>query len=66
MIHYVKGNLLESQVIINFPTKTDWRRPSEYSYIEQGLHVLYHLNGSYIKAKLESFMVDDMKYCGLL
>ena len=49
MIHYVKGNLLESQAIINFPTKTDWRRPSEYSYIEQGLHVLYHLNGSYIK-----------------
>lgn len=23
--------------IINFPTKTDWRKPSEYSYIEEGL-----------------------------
>lgn len=23
--------------IINFPTKTDWRKPSEYSYIEKGL-----------------------------
>ncbi|MCI4442730.1 MAG: macro domain-containing protein [Lentimicrobium sp.] len=23
--------------IINFPTKTDWRKPSEYSYIESGL-----------------------------
>lgn len=23
--------------IINFPTKTDWRKPSEYSYIETGL-----------------------------
>ncbi len=23
--------------IINFPTKTDWRKPSEYSYIENGL-----------------------------
>ena len=29
-----------SKVIINFPTKTDWRRPSEYSYIEQGLQAL--------------------------
>jgi len=25
------------KVIINFPTKKDWRRPSEYSYIESGL-----------------------------
>lgn len=25
------------KVIINFPTKTDWRKPSEYSYIEIGL-----------------------------
>lgn len=23
--------------IINFPTKTDWRKPSEYSYVETGL-----------------------------
>lgn len=28
------------RIIINFPTKTDWRRPSEYSYIEQGLAAL--------------------------
>lgn len=28
------------QLIINFPTKTDWRKPSEYSYIESGLQVL--------------------------
>lgn len=26
--------------IINFPTKTDWRKPSEYCYIEQGLNSL--------------------------
>lgn len=26
--------------IINFPTKTDWRKPSEYSYIEDGLREL--------------------------
>ncbi len=25
------------KIIINFPTKTDWRKPSEYSYIEDGL-----------------------------
>lgn len=26
--------------IINFPTKTDWRRPSEYAFIESGLQDL--------------------------
>lgn len=25
------------KIIINFPTKTSWRKPSEYSYIEEGL-----------------------------
>ncbi len=25
------------KIIINFPTKTDWRKPSEYRYIENGL-----------------------------
>jgi len=25
------------KIIINFPTKTDWRKPSEYEYIEKGL-----------------------------
>jgi O-acetyl-ADP-ribose deacetylase (regulator of RNase III) len=25
------------KIIINFPTKTDWRKPSEYCYIESGL-----------------------------
>lgn len=28
------------KIIINFPTKTDWRKPSEYSYIEEGLKEL--------------------------
>ncbi len=28
------------KIIINFPTKTDWRKPSEYSYIEAGLKSL--------------------------
>ncbi|MCU0435258.1 MAG: macro domain-containing protein [Bacteroidia bacterium] len=29
-----------SKLIINFPTKTHWRYPSEYEYIEQGLEQL--------------------------
>lgn len=28
------------KIIINFPTKRDWRRPSEYCYIESGLIAL--------------------------
>lgn len=28
---------LGEKIIINFPTKTDWRKPSEYKYIEDGL-----------------------------
>ncbi len=31
---------LGERLIINFPTKTDWRLPSEYIYIEQGLAAL--------------------------
>lgn len=29
--------------IINFPTKKDWRKPSEYSYIEEGLNDLVRI-----------------------
>ena len=32
-----KTLLKEKKIIINFPTKTAWRLPSEYSYIEKGL-----------------------------
>ncbi len=31
------------KIIINFPTKTDWRRPSEYSYVESGLKRLVQI-----------------------
>jgi O-acetyl-ADP-ribose deacetylase (regulator of RNase III) len=32
------SNLLSGEkIIINFPTKQDWRKPSEYEYIEKGL-----------------------------
>lgn len=41
------GKLLVTQTdnlffryIVNFPTKTDWRKPSRYEYIEQGLEEL--------------------------
>src|SRR5579864_4521591 len=29
--------LMGKKIIINFPTKTSWRKPSEYSYIEEGM-----------------------------
>jgi O-acetyl-ADP-ribose deacetylase (regulator of RNase III) len=31
---------LGKKIIINFPTKTDWRKTSEYNYIEEGLKEL--------------------------
>ncbi|WP_299291364.1 macro domain-containing protein [uncultured Mucilaginibacter sp.] len=31
------------KVIVNFPTKTDWRKPSEYRYIEEGLDDLVNV-----------------------
>lgn len=31
------------RIIVNFPTKTDWRQPSEYAYIESGLMDLRRL-----------------------
>jgi O-acetyl-ADP-ribose deacetylase (regulator of RNase III) len=27
-------------IIINVPTKTDWRKPSEYDYVKKGLEAL--------------------------
>jgi O-acetyl-ADP-ribose deacetylase (regulator of RNase III) len=35
------------RTIINFPTKTDWRKPSEYSYIEAGLDDLVRVISDY-------------------
>lgn len=35
------------KTIINFPTKTDWRKPSEYSYIEAGLDDLIRVVQDY-------------------
>lgn len=44
------------KIIINFPTKKDWRKPSEYEYIEKGLDDLirvikeYHIKSIAIPA----------------
>jgi O-acetyl-ADP-ribose deacetylase (regulator of RNase III) len=35
--------LTGNKIIINFPTKTDWRLPSEYEYIELGLKKLINV-----------------------
>lgn len=32
-----------NKIIVNFPTKTDWRKPSEYSFIESGLNDLVNV-----------------------
>ena len=38
---FTDSNMLSGEkIIINFPTKTDWRKPSEYEYIEKGLNDL--------------------------
>jgi O-acetyl-ADP-ribose deacetylase (regulator of RNase III) len=35
------------KIIINFPTKTDWRKPSEYSFIDKGLTDLIRIINAY-------------------
>ena len=35
-----ESTLNGKKIIINFPTKKDWRKPSEYEYIEKGLIAL--------------------------
>lgn len=44
---YKEQNMLEDKIIINFPTKTDWRKPSEYEYIEKGLEDLANVVNDY-------------------
>ncbi len=44
LLTIVDSSLLWGErLIINFPTKTHWRLPSEYSYIEKGLQALVKL-----------------------
>lgn len=35
------------KIIINFPTKDDWRKPSEYSFVEEGLDDLINVIKNY-------------------
>lgn len=43
--------LTGEKTIINFPTKTDWRKPSEYHYIEAGLkHLIQIVSEERIKS----------------
>jgi O-acetyl-ADP-ribose deacetylase (regulator of RNase III) len=46
---FVEDNALISgkKWIINFPTKTTWRKPSEYEYIEEGLDELIRVLSNY-------------------
>ncbi len=45
------------KVIINFPTKTHWRYPSEYEYIEKGLDALV---GVIREKKIESLAIPPL------
>lgn len=45
------------KIIINFPTKTSWRKPSEYEYIEAGLSDLINVIDSY---KISSIAIPPL------
>lgn len=42
-----EDSIFGRKYIINFPTKKDWRRPSEYTYIQSGLDDLVKVIASY-------------------
>lgn len=43
----IENTVFGERIIINFPTKTDWRKPSEYLYIEKGLDDLIRVIDQY-------------------
>jgi len=45
------------KIIINFPTKQNWRKPSEYSYIEDGLDDLINVIEKY---KIKSIAIPPL------
>lgn len=55
----VKDSNLNSgeKYIINFPTKKDWRKPSEYSFIDSGLDDLIHIVKEY---KIQSVAIPPL------
>lgn len=52
---------LGRKLIINFPTKTDWRLPSKYEYVESGLQALVTL----IEAEQITSIAVPALGCGL-
>ncbi len=42
-----QSTIFGEKIIINFPTKKDWRRPSEYAYIQAGLDDLINVIEQY-------------------
>lgn len=42
-----ENSVFGEKIIINFPTKTDWRKSSEYTYIEAGLDDLINIISAY-------------------
>jgi O-acetyl-ADP-ribose deacetylase (regulator of RNase III) len=57
----VKENLInEEKIIINFPTKTEWFKKSQYTYIEEGLKELVKLISEY---KINSIAIPPLG-CG--
>ncbi|MGM3388702.1 macro domain-containing protein [Stutzerimonas stutzeri] len=59
-VWYSSDTLLEDIEIVNFPTKDDWRKPSEYSYVESGLQWL----SSYLKEKEGKIVTLPALGCG--
>lgn len=58
---WIQSDIISKQVeIINFPTKDDWRKPSEYSYIEEGLKWL----SLYLKEKEGKMVTLPALGCG--
>ncbi|WAB90343.1 macro domain-containing protein [Pseudomonas citronellolis] len=59
-VWHSSDTLLEDITIVNFPTKDDWRKPSEYSYVESGLQWL----SSYLKGKEGKIVTLPALGCG--
>jgi O-acetyl-ADP-ribose deacetylase (regulator of RNase III) len=51
------NTLQENKIIINFPTKTTWRKPSEYTYIIDGLKDLKQQIANY---KIKSIAIPPL------
>lgn len=54
---FKEKGLYGEKIIINFPTKKDWRKPSEYEYIEKGLE---ELRKYIINSKITSIAIPPL------